>query len=227
MDELYLERLNRICREMENASEGRYPLPKIIAVTKTHPVSMIQNLDPELLPDIGENHVQEIREKAPLLGGNFRIHMIGRLQTNKVKYIMENVHLIQSMDRMELAEEIHRQALRHEKVMPVLLQVSPCGEPQKGGCPLEETEDMLRKVSQLSGLHVTGLMAVMPNTGDTDLLDSLFARMRLLFEQMRDTAVNGVDMSVLSMGMSHDYTLAARHGATMVRIGSALFGPRG
>ncbi len=70
-------------------------------------------------------------------------------------------------------------------------------------------------------------MAVMPNTGDTDLLDSLFARMRLLFEQMRDTAVNGVDMSVLSMGMSHDYTLAARHGATMVRIGSALFGPRG
>lgn len=127
---------------------------------------------------------------------------------------------------LSLAQEIDRQAQKHNRVMPVLIQVSPCGEVQKGGLPPEELIPFLRTVSQLPGLSVQGLMAVMPNTPDTALLDKLFADMRTLFERARAEAIPGIEMKELSMGMSHDYELAARHGATMVRIGSALMGAR-
>ena len=110
--------------------------------------------------------------------------------------------------------------------MPVLVQVSPAGEEQKGGMPPENVLPFLREVSRMPGLHIRGLMAVMPNTQDEAYLSGLFADMRTLFERLRDEAVQGVDMEELSMGMSGDYLLAARHGATMVRVGSALFGPR-
>ena len=134
--------------------------------------------------------------------------------------------MIQSLDRIELAHEINRQALRHEIVMPVLVQVSPAGEEQKGGIEPERLRAFLKDISVLPGLHVRGLMAVMPNLGPCDELDALFASMRTLFEHLRDEAIPGIDMEELSMGMSGDYLYAARHGATMVRVGSALFGPR-
>ncbi len=224
--EIYRERLDVIRGRMEEASEGRYPLPRILAVTKTHPVEVIFPLLEAGIVDIGENRVQEIRDKYPALCENFHFHMIGRLQTNKVKYIITKVCLIHSVDRMELADEIRRQALKKECVVPVLLQVSPCGEEQKGGCGMDEVEGMLRALGRMEGLQVRGLMAVMPNTEDTDFLDGLFRGMRLCFERMRDLGIPGVRMEELSMGMSHDYPLAARHGATMVRIGSALLGQR-
>ncbi len=208
------------------ASEGRYPVPKIIAVTKTHPAEEILPLAQLGIDAIGENKVQEIVEKRPFLGKNFQIHLIGRLQSNKVKYIIDDVCLIQSVDRLSLAEEINRQAQKHEKVMPVLVQVSPCGEPQKGGLPPEELKPFLHTLSQFPGLSVRGLMAVMPNTTDRTFLEEQFAKMRTLFEQTRDAAIQGIEMQELSMGMSGDFELAARHGATMVRIGSALMGAR-
>ena len=220
------QRVSDVQHSLEEATEGRYPAPRIIAVTKTHPLEKILPLASLGLWDIGENRVQEIRDKQPALPPSFRVHMIGRLQTNKVQYIMKKVCLIQSVDRMELAEMIHRQACLQETVMPVLVQVSPAGEAQKGGIAPEALEGFLRALSGMSGLHVRGLMAVMPHTDDTDLLDTLFSQMRCRFEQMRDLAINGIDMEELSMGMSEDYRLAARHGATMVRVGSALFGPR-
>lgn len=164
--------------------------------------------------------------KLPALEKNFSIHCIGRLQTNKVKYIINHVCLIHSVDRPELAAEIDRQARKHDTVMPVLVQVNPAGEAQKGGMPPDMVLPFLRDAAKLPGLSVRGLMAVMPNTPDRQLLDGLFAQMRILFEQMRDEAVDGIRMEELSMGMSGDYDLAARHGATIVRVGSALFGPR-
>ena len=203
-----------------------YPLPRLIAVTKTHPVDRILPLRALGVTEIGENRVQEIREKLPGLGPDFRVHMIGRLQTNKVKYIIEDVCLIQSVDRMELAREIDRQAAKHNRRMPVLIQVSPVGEVQKGGIAIDALRPFLVELSHMDALDVRGLMAVMPNLQNTETLDALFARMRALFEQMRSEAIAGIRMDELSMGMSHDYVLAARHGATMVRIGSALFGPR-
>lgn len=226
-EDLLRNRLAQVRRETaEAAAQAGYPAPKIIAVTKTHPVEMILPLQGMDQADIGENRVQEIVEKLPVLEGKFRIHLIGRLQSNKVKYIIEHVCLIHSVDRLSLAEEIDRQAQKHGLVMPVLMQVSPAGEPQKGGVALEEAEELLRQMAKLPGLKVRGIMAVMPKTEDEAWLSGLFAQTRTLFERLREEGIPGVEMEELSMGMSGDYQIAARHGATMVRIGSALFGPR-
>ena len=211
---------------LRQASEGRYAPPRIIAVTKTHSPEEILPLYDLGQREIGENRVQEILEKWPFLQEKFRFHCIGRLQTNKVKYIMDKVCLIQSLDRMNLALEIDRQAQKAGVVMPVLVQVSPAGEEQKGGMPPEDVRAFLNEVRHMDGLHVEGLMAVMPHTPEEEYLCGLFGQMRTLFEQLREEAIAGVDMKELSMGMSGDYVLAARHGATMVRLGSALFGPR-
>ena len=218
--------LQRVRQELAEASGGRYPIPKLIAVTKTHAMEAILPLKALGVTDVGENRVQEIREKMPTLGENFRVHLIGRLQSNKVKYIMETVCMIQSLDRMELAEEIRRQAERHGRVMPVLVQVSPAGEEQKGGIAAGDLRAFLHKLSAMDGLHVRGLMAVLPNLGPCQELEDLFCDMRTLFDHLREEAIPGVDMEELSMGMSGDYLYAARYGATMVRVGSAIFGPR-
>ena len=226
MEELLRQRYDAALSAIRQASEGRYAPPRIIAVTKTHPAEEILPLSSLGLTEIGENRVQEIVEKWPDLQEKFQFHCIGRLQTNKVKYIMDKVCLIQSLDRMNLAQEIDRQAQKAGVVMPVLVQVSPAGEEQKGGMPPEEVRAFLNEVRHMDGLRVEGLMAVMPNTQEQEYLSGLFGQMRTLFEQLRDEAIPGVEMKELSMGMSGDYVLAARHGATMVRLGSALFGPR-
>jgi pyridoxal phosphate enzyme (YggS family) len=134
--------------------------------------------------------------------------------------------MIQSVDRLSLAQEIDRQGQKHGVQAKVLVQVSPAGEEQKGGMPPEAVRPFLEEIRRMPGLQVQGLMAVMPNTPDEAYLGGLFRDMRTLFEQLRDEALPGVSMQELSMGMSGDYLLAARHGATMVRLGSALMGPR-
>ena len=226
MEELLRQRYDAALSAIRQASEGRYAPPRIIAVTKTHPAEEILPLSSLGLTEIGENRVQEIVEKWPDLQEKFQFHCIGRLQTNKVKYIIDKVCLIQSLDRMNLALEIDRQAQKAGVTMPVLVQVSPAGEEQKGGMPPEEVRPFLKEVSRMPGLHVQGLMAVMPHTQEQDYLEGLFRDMRTLFEQLRDEAIPGVAMQELSMGMSGDYALAAKCGATMVRLGSALLGPR-
>ena len=223
---LLKERVDIIRKELAGASEGRYPPPRLIAVTKTHPAEEILPLLDAGVTEIGENRVQELREKLVPLDGRFQIHLIGRLQRNKVRQIIGDVCMIQSVDSLPLAEEIHARAEAAGRRMPVLVEVSPAGEAQKGGVPMEETERFLRAIAPLSGIQVRGLMAVMPLTGDQELLDGLFRRMRELYDRLRETAVSGIEMEELSMGMSGDYRLAARHGATMVRVGSAIFGPR-
>lgn len=218
--------LERVRAELREASEGRWPMPKLVAVTKTHPLADILPLRGLGITDVGENRVQEIREKTPALSENFKVHLIGRLQSNKVKYIMETVCLIQSLDRWSLAQEIDRQAQLHGVRMPVLVQVSPAGEPQKGGMPPEEVPDFIRRAAKLPGLQVRGLMAVMPDTDDEAVLTPMFAGMRTLFDHLREDMPAEAAMEELSMGMSGDYRIAARCGATMVRVGSAIFGPR-
>lgn len=226
MEASLLQRYEAARAALADAADGRYAPPRIIAVTKTHAVEEILPLAALGLTEIGENRAQEIVEKWPELQGKFQFHCIGRLQTNKVKYIIDKVCLIQSLDRMNLAQEIDRQARKAGRVMPVLVQVSPAGEEQKGGMPPEAVRPFLEEVRHLPGLHVEGLMAVMPQTGDQAYLDTLFRNMRTLFDQLRADCPAGVEMRELSMGMSGDYRLAAKHGATMVRLGSALFGPR-
>ena len=213
-------------KELAEASEGRYPVPRLIAVTKTHSPEEILPLRELGIEEIGENRVQELREKLPALGNAFQIHLIGRLQRNKVRQVIRDVCMIQSVDSLPLAEEIHKRALAAERVMPVLVEISPAGEAQKGGVPPEELRGFLREAASLEGISVRGLMAVMPDTPDGEWLDRLFGEPRQLFDRLREEAIPGIRMEELSMGMSGDYRLAARHGATMVRIGSAIFGPR-
>ena len=220
------QRVDRVRRELEEAAEGRWPVPRLVAVTKTHTPEEILPLAELGITEIGENRVQELREKLPALQGKFDIHLIGRLQRNKVRQIVRDVSMIQSVDSLPLAEEIHARSLAAERRMPVLVEVSPAGEEQKGGVPFAETEAFLRSIAPLDGIRVRGLMAVMPLTDDREYLGGLFARMRELFDRLRETAIDRVGMEELSMGMSGDYKLAAAHGATMVRVGSAILGQR-
>ena len=219
-------RVARIRQELEEAADGKYPAPRLIAVTKTHSAEEILPLADAGVTEIGENRVQELTEKLPGLGDRFQIHLIGRLQRNKVKQIIGDVCMIQSVDSEPLALEIHKRALAAGKRMPVLVEISPAGEEQKGGVPFEETEAFLKRIAPLEGIEIRGLMAVMPLTEDQDYLDGLFAITSGLFDRLREKDPGGAAMEELSMGMSGDYRLAAAHGATMVRVGSAIFGPR-
>ena len=205
----------------ESAPWGR--APRLIAVTKYSSPEEILPLKDLGVSDIGENRVQAIRDKLPWLEGKFSIHLIGQLQSNKVKYIIKDVCMIHSLDHESLAREIDRQAQKAGLRMPVLLQVNVAREPQKGGLPEEELFPFLQLCAALPGLWVKGLMAMMPLGADRETILGYFTHMRLLLDQCRQEAVGDTDMTELSMGMSQDYDLAARCGATMVRVGSALF----
>lgn len=217
------DNVSRVMDTLRQNSEPWGRAPRLIAVTKSVTVEQIKPLYDLGVRDIAENRVQALRERLPLLEGKFRAHMIGRLQTNKVKYIIDDVCMIHSLDRIELALEIDRQARKHALVMPVLVQVNIAREPQKGGIHPDETEAFVRACAQLPGLHVSGLMTILPLGAPRDLLLDQMTRMRALFEQTQAKRIPGADITELSMGMSQDYDIAARCGATMVRVGTALF----
>ena len=217
------DRVNAVMETLKRESEPWGRCPKLIAVTKYSTPEEILPLAELNVTDIGENRVQSLREKLPFLEGKFSIHHIGQLQSNKVKYIIKDVCLIHSLDHASLAQEIDRQAQKAGIRMPVLLQVNIAREPQKGGVAEEELFPFLRECARLPGLRVKGLMTMMPLGAAEDTIVHYFTRMRALLDQCRQEAVQGTEMTELSMGMSQDYALAARCGATMVRVGSALF----
>ncbi len=154
---------------------------------------------------------------------NFRLHWIGRLQTNKVKDIIDKVWLLHSLDRLPLAQEVERRAAQSGRVVDALAQVNIARESQKAGFSAEELLPFLRQMKDFGNIRIRGLMAMMPLTDDTALLQRLFTEMRALLDNLRAEAVDGVEMRELSMGMSQDYAIAARCGATIVRVGTALF----
>ena len=205
----------------ESAPWGRSPT--LIAVTKYSTPEEILPLKELGVPDIGENRVQAIRDKLPRLAGQFRVHLIGQLQSNKVKYIIRDVCMIHSLDHESLAQEIDRQAQKAGVVMPTLIQVNIAREPQKGGIAEEALFPFLRYCAKLPGIKVRGLMTMMPLGAEREIITGYFSRMRQLLDECRREAVENTEMTELSMGMSQDYDLAARCGATMVRVGSALF----
>lgn len=175
---------------------------------------------------LGENRVQELAAKQDRLNPGFEVHLIGRLQTNKVKQAVERVAMIQSLDRDALAAEISRRAEAAGRTMPVLVQVNIAREPQKAGVDEAELIPFLRRCAELPGLSVRGLMAIMPIAGDPEDVRPLFRRMREWFDRLREMDMPGIEMQTLSMGMSDDCVVAAEEGATMVRLGRALFGAR-
>jgi len=217
------DRVAQVMDTLKRESEPWGRCPRLIAVTKYSTPQEILPLKDLNVTDIGENRVQALRDKLPFLEGKFSIHLIGQLQSNKVKYIIKDVCLIHSLDHASLAQEIDRQAQKAGLRMPVLIQVNIAREPQKGGVAEEELFPFLRECARLPGLWVRGLMTMMPLGAAEEEIVPLFTRMRSLLDQCRQEAVQGTDMTELSMGMSQDYALAARCGATMVRVGSALF----
>ena len=215
-------------RILEDLNKNRFensPPARLIAVTKTVAPDVINLLKPLNILDIGENRAQVAMPKLPEIHPDFRLHWIGRLQTNKVKYIIDSVCMLHTLDRLALAQEVQRRAAECGRVIPALVQVNISGEEQKGGMPPEEVLPFLRQMRDFSNIHIEGLMSIMPAMATEEELTHLFRGMRRLFDQLRQEAVDGVEMRELSMGMSGDYAIAAREGATMVRIGTALYHP--
>ena len=175
---------------------------------------------------LGENRAQELLGKIDRLNPGFQMHLIGRLQTNKVKSIIDRVAMIQSVDRDALAVEIGRRAQAAGIVMPVLVQVNIAREIQKAGIDEEGLVPFIKRLSGLQGLKVEGLMAIMPIADDPEDVRGYFRRMRAWFERLRDRDISGIHMNTLSMGMTDDCLVACEEGATMVRLGRALFGAR-
>lgn len=222
----YIDENLRIIRENIGEALEKYRSPadsvQIMAVTKTvapEAVNHAVSLGIELL---GENRVQEYQSKADFYDKSAEVQFIGHLQTNKVKYIINSVSMIQSVDSLRLAQEINRLALNNGRVMDILCEVNIGGEESKSGVAPEELHTLLEQISALEGVHVRGLMTIPPPT-DSDVY---LGRMRELFGKISAENISGIGMEVLSMGMTHDYAQAVRFGSNLVRIGTGLFGAR-
>ncbi|MDE5721287.1 MAG: YggS family pyridoxal phosphate-dependent enzyme [Clostridia bacterium] len=195
----------------------------LVAAVKLQSVGDINRAVAAGITDIGDNHVQEFKEKYELIGGNPRRHFIGHLQTNKVKYLIGKVDLYHSLDRFALAEEISKRSLNAETVSDVLLQVNIGEEQSKGGFAFEEAFAAYKKIVAMPSLRLKGLMAMLPFSDDLPLLVKLAEKMRGLFEKVKDFDTNAEH---LSMGMSGDYNLCLDAGSNLIRLGTAVFGQR-
>lgn len=213
-------------KERIGEASARWGGAEICAVTKTQDAQTVNCVWDAGIRTIGENRVQELMDKREDLHPGFNVQLIGSLQTNKVKYIAGWVDMVQSLDRDALAQELSRRAQEHNRVLPVLVQVNIAREPQKGGVDEDELEAFLRRCARLPGIEVRGLMAIMPLISDPEELRPYFRRMRGWFDRLREEGIENTSMDVLSMGMSGDCIVAAQEGATMVRLGRALFGAR-
>lgn len=213
----------------ENLDQIRATLPEgveLIAVSKTKPVEAIAEAYAAGQRLFGENKVQELMSKVDALPSDIQWHFIGNLQRNKVKYLDERIHLIHSLDRVSLALELERNAARKGYVQNVLLEVNIGREANKGGALPEDLPELIAAVRSLDHLHVRGLMAVIPETEDETRQKEYFQAVQSIFQAEAEKAGPRYEMTILSMGMSGDYRIAMECGATLVRIGTAIFGAR-
>ena len=199
----------------------------LIGATKTQPKELIKMIqDNNLLKVVGENHVQEIVEKYET-GDKLTWHMIGQLQSNKVKYIIDKVALIHSLDRESLAQEINKQAIKHNKIMDCLIEINMGSELTKGGINKEDLNQFMDMLKKYPNIRIRGLMSVLPNTEDKQALKQMYIDLKALFEGLKKSAGSEHLIDTLSCGMTNDYEMAIEFGgATMVRLGRVLFGER-
>ena len=197
----------------------------LLAVSKTVDIPRMNEALSAGLSEFGENKPQEINRKYYEIE-NVKWHQIGHLQTNKVKYIIDKVCLIHSLDSLKLAEEISKRAKAAGITMDVLIEINIAGEESKHGIAPEKAEELALEVSRLDNIRVCGLMTVAPFVEDSEENRGHFARMRKLFVDIRDKNYNNIDMRYLSMGMTNDYEVAVEEGANIVRIGTGIFGER-
>ncbi len=221
------ENLNNVLTRIDSAAKrvGKNANDiTLIAVTKTHGADLINEAIALGVKDIGENRPQEIRDKfddiLPV-----RIHQIGQLQTNKIKYITDKVSLIHSVDSIKLMSEIDKSAKKHNIVMDILIQVNISGEETKSGIAPEELDDILNFASECENIRVKGLMTIAPK-GEAEEVRPHFKNMNELYLKYQQKRYKNVSLEILSMGMSSDFEVAIECGANMVRVGSAIFGKR-
>ena len=198
----------------------------LIAVSKTKPVEMLQEIYDEGIRCFGENKVQELTEKMPAMPQDIEWHMIGHLQRNKVKYIAGKVALIHSVDTYRLAEEINIQAKKRNIVIPILVEVNIAHEESKFGTTEEDAVLLVEEISKLENVRIKGLMTIAPNVSDPEENRPYFKKIKQLSVDITNKNIHNVSMDILSMGMTNDYTVAIEEGATMVRVGTGIFGER-
>ncbi|MDE7264915.1 MAG: YggS family pyridoxal phosphate-dependent enzyme, partial [Clostridia bacterium] len=193
----------------------------IVAAVKLQTAESINQAISAGIADIGDNHVQEFRDKYDLISGNPRRHFIGHLQTNKIKYLLGKVDLYHSIDRMNLAEELSKKSAAAGITSDILLQINIGDQPTKGGFEYRAAERAISEVKALPALNVKGLMAMLPLSDDTRLLQKLAADMRKLYDRLNDG-----NFEYLSMGMSGDWKICVEQGANTIRLGTSIFGAR-
>ena len=199
---------------------------RLIAVSKVKPAEDIEKAYQAGQSLFGESYVQEFREKFPQVNEPVKWHFIGGLQSNKVKYLRGVVEMIHSVDRLSLAKEIDRQWQKIDRKADILIQVNVGDEASKSGCSVTELEPLIRQVSTLANLRICGLMCLPPHFDDAELVRPFFRKVRQLANEIEALQLPNVTMKELSMGMSGDFEIAVEEGATLVRIGTAIFGAR-
>lgn len=210
------ERANRLSKEIT-----------LLAVTKTVDVDAIEEAINEGVTHVGENKPQELSRKYDILGDKVKWHLIGSLQTNKVKYIIDKVYMIHSLDRIALCEEIQKRAEKIDKSISCLVQVNISEEESKHGLKKEDVESFIKEVAKnYSNIKIKGLMTMAPFTDNKEKVRAVFKELKDLSIEIDKLDIPNVDMNVLSMGMSNDYEIAIEEGSTIVRVGTSIFGKR-
>lgn len=216
------ERIQAACRR---AGRDRSEVT-LIAVSKTKPVEMLKEAYDLGVRIFGENKVQEIRDKYEALPGDIDWHMIGHLQTNKVKYIVGKVKLIHSVDSLKLAETIEKESAKRGVISDILLEVNVAEEESKFGLKMEEVIPLMGQIAQFSHVTVRGLMTIAPFVENPEKNRTIFKDLHKLYVDIKEKNIDNGTVSILSMGMTNDYEVAIEEGATMVRIGTGIFGAR-
>ncbi len=220
------ENIAEIKKNVE-AARKKSPNPNqpvtLVAVTKTRTPEQIHEVLAAGQTILGENRVQELLDKYDAVGPEATWHIIGHLQSNKVKYITDKVTLVHSLESQSLAKELNQRMLALGRPMDCLVQVNIADEESKFGLPKEEVLPFLEMVSKMPGIHVKGLMLIAPFFEDTEQVRPIFREMYQLFQEVKEKQISGIDMELLSMGMSHDYQVAVEEGANMIRVGRSVF----
>lgn len=198
----------------------------LIAVSKTKPIAMLQEAYDLGVRTFGENKVQELTEKYEALPKDIHWHMIGHLQTNKVKYIIDKVDLIHSVDSLKLAETIEKEAAKKNCIANILIEVNVAEEESKFGLQIDEVIPFIEKISTFSHVRVRGLMTIAPFVENAEENRSIFANLHKLSVDITEKNIDNVNVNILSMGMTNDYQVAIEEGATMIRVGTGIFGVR-
>ncbi|HIR25104.1 MAG TPA: YggS family pyridoxal phosphate-dependent enzyme [Candidatus Egerieimonas faecigallinarum] len=225
LQENYSQVEARIRAACERAGRSRSEVT-LIAVSKTKPASMIEEIYSYGQRDFGENKVQELTEKYDVLPADIRWHLIGHLQRNKVKYIVDKACLIHSVDSLRLAQAIQEQAEKKGVTVPVLIEVNVAGEESKFGVSVEEAPALAEEIAKLGNLSLQGLMTIAPYVPDPEDNRDIFRQLKKLSVDIAAKNIDNVTMNILSMGMTNDYEVAVEEGATLVRVGTGIFGER-